>query len=121
MIPEWAKKHQKPCTTIKEIGNNYYLYYATSAKVVGKKYPVSRQTYIGRITPEGVISERVSIKVKDTEAKTLGELIPDVPAKYEELILLKVKGGWYFTKTNNRTVEELQNKGIYGDDGQLIF
>lgn len=121
MIPEWAQKHRKPGTTIKAIGNNYYLYYATSTKVAGKKYPVSKQTYIGRITPLGVVSERVSIKVNDTEAKTLGELMPEVSDDYRKIILIKVKCGWYFTKIDSKAVKELKDKGVYGDDGRLVF
>ena len=63
MKPEWVLKHKKPGCTIKEINGKYYLYYATSRYDPNKSYPVSIQTYIGRITPEGVVSERVSIDI----------------------------------------------------------
>ena len=36
-------------------GDSYYLYKRTSRRVKGKKYPQPVDTYIGIITPEGVI------------------------------------------------------------------
>ena len=42
-------------TTVKKVGNNYYLYKHSSKRVPGKKNPVPKDTYIGRITPEGGI------------------------------------------------------------------
>ena len=61
MIPDWALRYKKPGCTIKEYGDKYYLYYATSKYVPERKYPVSVQTYIGRFLPDGVVSERFSI------------------------------------------------------------
>ena len=39
----------------KKIGNSYYLYKRISRRVPGKKYPQPVDTYIGVITPEGVV------------------------------------------------------------------
>ena len=86
MYPEWVLKHKKPGTTVKQIGKNYYLYFATSHRESGKKYPVSSQTYIGKITEEGVFSERVSISVGDTEAALLSNLIPDLSEEFSKII-----------------------------------
>lgn len=36
------------------MGNHYYLYKHSSKRVRGKKYPVPVDTYIGKITPEGI-------------------------------------------------------------------
>ena len=66
MIPEWAEKYRRPGTTIKKIGNGFYLYTATSHIVAGKKYPVSIQNYLGRITENGLIDARASIRISDT-------------------------------------------------------
>lgn len=44
------------------------LYYATSKRAAGKIYPVSIQPYIGKTTENGVVSERVSINVGQTQA-----------------------------------------------------
>jgi len=53
--PDWVQAHKKKGTTIKKVGSNYYLYKHTSKRVPGKKYPQPVDTYIGVITPEGVI------------------------------------------------------------------
>ena len=52
MYPQWVLKHKKPGTTVKQIGKNYYLYFASSHREPEKKYPVSVQTYIGKITEQ---------------------------------------------------------------------
>jgi len=118
MIPEWALKFKKPGCTIKEYGDKYYLYYATSKYVPGKKYPVSVQTYIGRILPDGVVSERVSIDVGKTEAATLGTLVPDVLDELKPIVLLRVKGDWYFTKISNDARSLLEESRLI-KDGKL--
>lgn len=118
MIPNWANKFKKPGCTIKEINGKYYLYYATSKYIPEKKYPVSEQTYIGKITPEGIISERVSINVGKTEAKILGEIINDLPEELRGIIVLHVKRNWYFTKIDTKQKDELKKRGLY-NDGKL--
>lgn len=55
----------------KKVGNTYYLYKRTSKRVPGKKYPQPVDTYIGIITPDGIIERKIqqlattSIKVKE--------------------------------------------------------
>ena len=120
MYPEWVLKHKKPGTTVKKIGKNYYLYFATSHREQGKKYPVSSQTYIGKITEQGVISERVSISVGDTEATFLSDLIPDLSEEFSRIIALKIKKEWVLTKTDKKLVKKLERKGIV-KDGKIIF
>ena len=113
MIPEWAEKYRRPGTTIKKIGNGYYLYTATSHIVAGKKYPVSVQNYLGRITENGLIDARVSIRISDTPAKRLGDLIFDVDGEYADIILLEHRKEWYFTKIPAAVIEKLEGMGLY--------
>lgn len=120
MIPEWVMKYRVPGTTVKQIGKNYYLYLATSQRRPDKKYPVSIQTYVGKITPDGVVSERVSIKVGNTEARKLSEVRPGIPPEYREVIVLKVKKEWLFTKTDQKIITALEERGIYRD-GKVVF
>ena len=53
--PDWVQKYRITGTTVKKRGDSYYLYKRTSRRVKGKKYPQPVDTYIGVITPEGVI------------------------------------------------------------------
>jgi hypothetical protein len=46
-------------TSVKKVGNEYYLYRSTSKRVPGKKYPQPVETYIGAITKEGVVRTNV--------------------------------------------------------------
>ena len=55
VYPEWVQNYRTKGTTVKKIGNSYYLYKRTSRRVPGKKYPQPVDTYIGVITPEGVV------------------------------------------------------------------
>lgn len=54
VYPEWVQNQKRKGTTVKKVGNNYYLYKHSSKHVKGKKYPVPVDTYIGRITPDGI-------------------------------------------------------------------
>ncbi len=120
MYPQWVLKHKKPGTTVKQIGKNYYLYFASSHREPEKKYPVSVQTYIGKITEQGVISERVSISVEDTEASLISDLIPDLPKEFSDIIAIKIKKEWVLTKTDKKLIKKLEKKGIV-KDGKIIF
>lgn len=71
VYPEWVQKYRTQGKTVKRVGNTYYLYKRTSRRVPGKKYPQPVDTYIGIITPEGVIESRkkklslMGIRVKE--------------------------------------------------------
>ena len=54
VYPDWVQKQKTTGTTVKKVGNNYYLYKHSSKRVPGKKNPVPVDTYIGKITPDGV-------------------------------------------------------------------
>ncbi len=120
MMPNWVLKHKKPGTTIKKIGNNYYLYYATSSRLPDKKYPVSVQSYIGKITEQGVINDKVSITIKDTEALPITEILPKLDARFSNVIVLHIKNKWMLTKTDKSLVDILEKKGLY-KKGEIIL
>lgn len=71
--PEWVQEKRTRGTTVKKKGDTYYLYKRTSRRVPGKKYPQPVDTYIGVITPEGVIkSEKKKISLGGIEVKEYG-------------------------------------------------
>ena len=73
VYPEWVQKYRERGTTIKKKGDSYYLYKRTSKRVPGKKYPQPVDTYVGIITPEGVIqTQRKCVKLTDIEVREYG-------------------------------------------------
>ena len=71
--PDWVQEQRTRGTTVKKKGDTYYLYKRTSRRVPGKKYPQPVDTYIGIITPEGVLkSEKKKISIGGTEVKEYG-------------------------------------------------
>lgn len=60
VYPEWVQEQRVKGTTVKKVGNTYYLYKRTSKRIPGKKYPQPVDTYIGIITPDGVIERKSS-------------------------------------------------------------
>lgn len=57
--PDWVNAFKEKGTSVKKVGNEYYLYSATSKRVPGKKYPQPVEHYIGTITREGVVRTKV--------------------------------------------------------------
>ncbi len=75
VYPDWVQKQKITGTTVKKVGNNYYLYKHSSKRVHGKKNPVPVDTYIGKITPEGVeksSSKKVVVKKAEVIVKEYG-------------------------------------------------
>ena len=71
--PDWVQEQRTRGTTVKKKGDTYYLYKRTSRRVPGKKYPQPVDTYIGIITPEGVLkSEKKKISMGGIEVKEYG-------------------------------------------------
>ena len=71
--PNWVQEQRAQGTTVKKKGDTYYLYKRTSRRVPGKKYPQPVDTYIGIITPEGVIkSEKKKISLSGIEVREYG-------------------------------------------------
>ena len=82
--PEWVQKQRTRGTTVKKKGDSYYLYKRTSKRVPGKKYPQAVDTYIGLITPEGIVcSDKKKVSLSSIEIREYGftkaiqELCPD--------------------------------------------
>ena len=73
VYPEWVQAQRKRGTTVKKKGDTYYLYKRTSRRVPGKKYPQPVDTYIGIITPDGVIeSGKRKVSLAEIEVKEYG-------------------------------------------------
>ena len=71
--PDWVQEQRTRGTTIKKKGDTYYLYKRTSRRVPGKKYPQPVDTYIGIVTPEGIIkSEKKKVSLAEIEVKEYG-------------------------------------------------
>ena len=84
VYPDWVLQWRTRGTAVKKVGNSYYLYKRTSRRVPGKKYPQAVDTYIGVITPEGVIEgNRKKVSVSGIEvreygfSKTVWEICPE--------------------------------------------
>ncbi len=73
IYPDWVQAYRTRGTTVKKKGEKYYLYKRTSRRVPGKKYPQPVDTYIGVITPEGVIkSDKKKVRLTDVSVKEFG-------------------------------------------------
>lgn len=71
--PDWVQKYRTQGKTVKKKGDAYYLYKRTSKRVPGKKYPQPVDTYIGIITPEGIVeSKKKKISMTDIEVWEYG-------------------------------------------------
>lgn len=57
--PDWVNAYKEKGTSIKKVGNSYYLYQSTSKRVAGKKYPQPVQKFIGTITREGLVKSKI--------------------------------------------------------------
>lgn len=73
VYPEWVQKYRTRGMTVKKKGESYYLYKRTSKRVPGKKYPQPVDTYVGLITPEGVIhSNKKKVALSNIEVREYG-------------------------------------------------
>lgn len=73
VYPEWVQAQRVRGTTVKKKGDSYYLYKRTSKRVPGKKYPQPVDTYIGIITPEGVIqTEKKKVSLSNIIVREFG-------------------------------------------------
>lgn len=71
--PDWVQKYRTQGKTVKRKGDAYYLYKRTSKRVPGKKYPQPVDTYIGIITPDGIVeSKKKKISLTDIEVWEYG-------------------------------------------------
>lgn len=71
--PDWVNQFKRKGTSVKKVGDSYYLYSNTSKYVRGKKYPQPVQSFIGVITPEGVVeTHRKKVALTDIEVYEYG-------------------------------------------------
>ena len=111
--PDWVEKYKKKGTSVKRIGGNYYLYKATSERVAGRKHPVSRQSYIGKITETGIERAGIRIVPEETEGRILGDLVPSVDKSLEKVVLIRTEEGWMYTKVSDGSKARLEKLGLY--------
>ena len=73
VYPAWVQAQRIRGTTVKKKGDSYYLYKRTSKRVPGRKYPQPVDTYIGVITPEGVIqTEKKKVSLSNIIVREFG-------------------------------------------------
>ena len=83
IYPDWVQAYRVRGTTVKKKGDSYYLYKRTSKRVPGKKYPQPVDTYIGVITPDGIVEGRKKLSLTDIEvweygySKAVWDLCPE--------------------------------------------
>ena len=83
IYPDWVQAYRARGTTVKKKGDSYYLYKRTSKRVPGKKYPQPVDTYIGVITPDGIVKGKKKLSLTDIEvweygySKAVLDLCPD--------------------------------------------
>lgn len=90
--PEWVDKYRIKGTSVKKVGNKYYLYKATSKRVPGKKNPQPVETFIGVLDEEkGLIkSENRIINTSDIKVYEYGFSYVLYKLAYEKLIINSV-------------------------------
>jgi hypothetical protein len=73
VYPDWVQVYRTKGKTVKKVGNSYYLYKRTSKRVAGKKNPQPVDTYLGIITPDGVIEGKTKkLSLTGIEVKEYG-------------------------------------------------
>lgn len=85
--PEWVDAYRTKGTSVKKVGNKYYLYKATSKRVPGKKNPQPVETFIGVLDEEkGLIkSENKIINTSDIKVYEYGFSYVLYKLAYEKL------------------------------------
>lgn len=93
--PDWVNQFKRKGTSIKKVGDSYYLYSNTSKYVRGKKYPQPVQSFIGVITPDGVVeTHRKKVALTDVEVFEYGFSIAVLNLCKQEW-KIKLKDDWY--------------------------
>lgn len=134
VYPEWVQEQRTRGTTVKKVGGTYYLYKRTSKRVPGKKYPQPVDTYVGIITPNGIIESKkkklatTSIEVKEYGfSKAVWDSCPNdwkkaVGDAWEDKLacmILKWSPESYLSKERNVKTEEALNFSLSSQAGML--
>ena len=112
-FPQWIEKYKGSRTSVKKIGESYYLYKVTSERVAGRKHPVSHQTYIGKVTENGIENAGIRIIPDKTEGRMLEKLVSGIKDDLREIVLIKTVSGWMYLKTSDEEKVELKRLGLY--------
>ena len=101
--PDFVKENRPKGTVVKKVGDAYYVYYATSARVPGKSYPVQQiKGYAGTIDCFGFHpSDKVTIHKTDVVIRECG--FTNYLLKFEELYYVQNKS------TKNRSSRSASN------------
>lgn len=117
--PEWVQKYRTRGKTIKKKGNSYYLYKRTSKRVPGKKYPQPVDTYVGLITPDGIVeSNKKKVTLTNIEvweygfSKAVANLCPEgwkkpLGDEWEEILKIIISD---WSETSYLRREEIKSK-----------
>ena len=124
VYPDWVEKQHIKGTSIKQIGDNYYLYSSTSKYVKGKPYPIGVQHYIGKITEDGLIEpEKINfIPSKDKLALLKDKVdLSMYSEKDRELIenlpIIVISSAYYATGAINSKIEKILEKHLNYKEG----
>ena len=120
MFPDWVNKFKTKSSTIKKIGNNYYLYKATSYYDSSSKKPVSIQEYIGKITADGVQTKKILLDLSEVEVVPLNSIYTSTTYNLNNIYLLKFKSEYYFSKLSKQQLKIVKELQLY-DNGKFIF
>ena len=132
IYPDWVQKHCTQGTTVKKMGDAYYLYKRTSRRVPGKKYPQSIDTYIGIIKPDGVVrTQKNKVTLSNIEvweygySKEIWELCPqswkDAVGDEWENVLKTLMLNWspqtylengYIAKASKHSIVPLEHRQV---------
>lgn len=124
--PDWVNKEKKPGTSIKQIGDNYYLYSVTSKYDKSKGYPVSIQRYIGKITKDDGLIKASTVSFMPSKDKLC--LLKDCfnismfTLKQQEtigLLPLLFINGVYYTGTIPLKIEKILMKHFDYKEGAI--
>lgn len=125
--PSWVEKHHTKGTSIKQIGNNYYLYSVTSKYDKNKGYPVSIQKYIGTITPDGLVKpETISFTPGKDKISTFKDIF-DI-SKYsmkdrlliENIPIIVINNCFYTGNISNKQISII-NKHFFYNEGVIAY
>lgn len=134
VYPDWVQEQRTRGTAVKKVGGTYYLYKRTSKRVPGKKYPQPVDTYIGIITPDGIIESKkkklatTSVEVKEYGfSKTVWDSCPNdwkkaVGADWEDKLscmILKWSPESYLSKERKVKTEAELNFSMSSQAGML--
>ena len=116
-FPEWARriKAQEGGTSLKQVGNNIYLYKCTSSRIPGKKYPVVKETYLGQVTEEGLVkAEGFLFYPLETETSSIDKQF-DIKFTSESdqkilegIRIIKNGRGWALPRLTKKELETVQ-------------